>query len=107
MNKEEFNEKLLREIIICKEKNELTDAIQELFIRLIKLELSNARYIFLTTADKNKCEIKAYFACYRSALNINLDKTVNAYSYIGAIIRCSFAKTVMKLYRLKHESKST
>lgn len=107
MKIEEFNEKLLKEIIICKEENILTDGIQELYIKLIKIALDSKRYVYLTPIIKNKCEMKACFTCYKFVLNINLEKSVNIYLYANTIIRSSFSHTIRQIHREKHESKST
>jgi hypothetical protein len=107
MTIEEFNVVLLKEMIISKEKNEVTDELKELFIKLIKQEIGNIKYDFLNNRDKDIFEVNAYWACYKNAIKINLEKSVNVYSYVRTIIRSSFAGTIVKIKKLRNESQNT
>jgi hypothetical protein len=93
---EEFNEQLLNEIILCKELNELTLEIKDMFFELINHEIEK-RYSIMVEINKNICESNAYDTCCNEVLKFNPNKTNNAYAYVVTIIRCSFANSIGKL----------
>ena len=91
---DEFKEQIFNEIIICKELNELTLEIKDIFLKLIMHEIE--RFI-LNDEEKIIFENNAYIACSEHALKFNPNKTNNAYAYIATIIRSSFSDTIVKL----------
>jgi len=98
MINEEFKERLLKEIILCKELKELTIEIKDLFFELINSEIEkrDMKRFKLNEEEKIIFENNAYIACNNNALKFNSNKTNNAYAYVVTIIRCSFSDTIVK-----------
>jgi hypothetical protein len=100
----EFKEQLLKEIILCKELNELTLEIKDMFFEIINQEIEK-RYSIMIEINKILCETNAYDACCKHVLNFNPDRSDNVYAYIVTIIRSSFANTIMPILRKRGKTK--
>jgi DNA-directed RNA polymerase specialized sigma subunit len=94
------NRDLLEEIVLSKEKDELTPKALE-FLMLLADKCSN-RLTYRNPEDKQDCIAYAYMDLYRYWRNFNPEKSTNAFAYFTEIAKRGFAKGWNKLHPKKY-----
>jgi len=97
--REEYNEKLLVELVYSQAKGEMTEDLKLLCFYLADdISKNKKRYPFIDEDTRVMCVAFAYDACVRHVMKFNRERSDNAYSYVSVIIRSSFAGTLKKQY---------
>lgn len=101
--REEYNNKLLLELEYSQQKGELIEDLKILYFDLVNdISKNKERYPFTNDDNRVFCVVLAYNACIEHGLKFNRHKSNDAFAYVSTIIRCSFAGTLLKLYKRKH-----
>jgi len=90
------NKDLREELILSKEKDELTRKALEMFMLMAEKFSTKFKYIY--SEDREDCISFAIMDCYQYWRGYNPDKSANAFAYITQIIKNGFAKGWRKLY---------
>jgi len=98
------NKEFSDEIILCKEKNELTPAAVNFFIKLANRTIRTKRLHHKNQEDMEDCIQTALENCLKYWRNF--DPTVsqygpNAFSYFTTVVNNAFALSYNKMYKLK------
>lgn len=90
------NTDLREQLILSKEKNELTKEALDMIILMAKKFSGNFTYIY--EEDKEDCISFAIMDCYLYWRSYDPEKSKNAFAYITQIQKNGFAKAWRKLY---------
>jgi DNA-directed RNA polymerase specialized sigma subunit len=90
------NKDLREEIIICKEKNELSATALDMFMLMADRFSNKLTYVY--PEDKQDCIQSAVIDCYLYWRGYDPEKSQNAFAYYTQIIKNGFAKGWRKLY---------
>lgn len=97
------NKDLREELVLSKQKNELTPQALDMFILMAKKFSANFTYVY--EEDKEDCISFAIMDCYLYWRGYDPEKSANAFAYITQIIKNGFAKGWRKLYGNMPKSK--
>jgi len=92
----ELNEKLLKELVLYKETDTLTDELKRLLMELIWQESKKSRYKHISENTIILCEADAYVAACKHSIHFNPERSDKPSSYVGQIIWCSYINTIKK-----------
>lgn len=90
------NKDLREEIIICKEKDELSPVALDMFILMAQKFANKLTYIY--PEDREDCIQFAIMDCYLYWRGYDPEKSQNAFAYYTQIIKNGFAKGWRRLY---------
>jgi DNA-directed RNA polymerase specialized sigma subunit len=90
------NKDLREEIILCKEKDELSSTALDMFMLMADRFSNKLTYVY--PEDKQDCIQSAVLDCYLYWRSYDPEKSENAFAYYTQIIKNGFAKGWRKLY---------
>lgn len=90
------NKELREELILSKEKDELTRKALDMVMLMADKFSTKFKYVY--SEDREDCISFAVMDCYQYWRGYNPDKSANAFAYMTQIIKNGFAKGWRKLY---------
>jgi hypothetical protein len=93
---EELNKQLLKELVLYKETDILTDELKRLLFDLICQESKKSRYNHISENVKILCEADAYVAACKHSIHFNPERSDKPSLYVGQIIWSSYYGTIKK-----------
>ena len=97
------NKELREQLVISKDRDELTKEALDMFILMANKFSTNFNYIY--EDDRKDCISFAIMDCYQYWRSYDPEKSANAFAYITQIIKNGFAKGWRKLYGHMPKSK--
>jgi len=94
--KEEYNEKLLKELEISNANGEPTENIKVLFSNLAILEIESERYNFVSDYYKSKLVDKGYERCLFYMSKFNPERSDRPSAYFTIVLRSTYIRDIHK-----------